>query len=79
MHRGIGLVGETPDQLEWTMSDFTKTITSDGDRCIDHRLGSYMAVKCFTRDKEDIMILLRMDSTTAIAYINKLGGTVSQN
>ena len=42
MHRGTGLVGETPDQLERAMSDLTKTITNDGDRCINHRLGSYM-------------------------------------
>jgi len=94
MHRRTGLVGETPDQMERVMSDLTKTITSDRDRCINHRLGSYMrgspdrgtlvrdreslahklprtsssnnAVKCFARDKENIMILLRMDNTTAI-------------
>ena len=94
MHRTTGLVGETPDQMERVMFDLTKTITSDRDRCINHRLGSYMqgspnrgtlvrdreslahklprtsssniAVKCFARDKENIMILLRMDNTTAI-------------
>ena len=42
MHRGTDLVGDTPDQLERVMSDLTKTITSDGDRCINHRFGSYM-------------------------------------
>ena len=42
MHRGIGLVGETPDQLERTMSDLTKAITSDRDRCINYRLRSYV-------------------------------------
>ena len=35
------LVEETPDQLEWAMSDLSKTIASDGDRCINHRLRSY--------------------------------------
>ena len=38
-----------------------------------------LAVKCFARDKENVVILLTMDKTTAIAYINKLGGTVPQN
>ena len=42
-------------------------------------LAATLAVKCFARDKEDIMILLRMDNTTAIAYINKRGGIVTQN
>ena len=42
-------------------------------------LAATLAVKCFARDKEDIMILLRMDNTTAIAYINKLSRTVPQN
>ena len=100
MHRGTGLVGETPDQLDRAVSDLTKTITSDGDRCINHRLGSYMrgspdrgilvrdresfahklhrtsssdtGCQCFGRDKENIVIILRIDKTTAIAHINKL-------
>ena len=93
-------MGETPDQLEWTISDLTETITSDRDGCINHLFGSYMrggpdretwseveshlhinclelpaatlAVQCFARHREDIMILLRMDNIIAIAYINKL-------
>ena len=40
-------------------------------------LAATLAVKCFARDKKDNTILLKMDNTTAIAYINKLGGTVS--
>ena len=36
-----------------------------------------LAVKCFVKDKRNIRIHLRMDNTTALNYINKLGGTVS--
>ena len=34
-------------------------------------------MKCFVRDKKSITVLLRMDNTTAVTYVNKLGGTVS--
>ena len=40
-------------------------------------LAATLAVKCFTRDKRDTTILLKMDNTIAIAHINKLCGTVS--
>ena len=40
-------------------------------------LAAFHAVKCFVRDKKSITVLLRMDNTTAVAYVNKLGGTVS--
>ena len=40
-------------------------------------LAAILAVKCFAKSKRSIKILLRMDNTSAIAYINKLGGTVS--
>ena len=36
-----------------------------------------LAVKCFAKERTNLTILLRMDNTTAIYYINKLGGTVS--
>lgn len=36
-----------------------------------------LAVKCFAKDKHDILIHLKVDNTTALTYINKLGGTVS--
>ena len=39
-------------------------------------LAAALAVKCFAKDK-NILIHLRMDDTTALNYINKLGGTVS--
>ena len=40
-------------------------------------LAAFHAVKCFVRDRKSITVLLRMDNTTAVAYVNKLGGTVS--
>ena len=33
--------------------------------------------KCFVRDRKSITVLFRMDNTTGVAYVNKLGGTVS--
>ena len=38
-----------------------------------------LAIKCFARDRRSVTILLRMDNTSAITYVNKLGGTVSQS
>lgn len=35
---------------------------------------AFLALKCFTKNKRDIAVLLRIDNTTAIAYINKMGG-----
>ena len=40
-------------------------------------LGAFLAFKCFFKDKRSIHVLLKMDNTSAIAYINKMGGTVS--
>ena len=40
-------------------------------------LGASHAVKAFCQGKKQIVIHLRMDSSTAIAYINHLGGTRS--
>ena len=37
------------------------------------------ALHYFCRDDENIKILLRIDNQTAVAYINKLGGTHSQS
>ena len=34
-------------------------------------------MKCFVRDRKSITMLLRIDNTTAVAYVNKLVGTVS--
>lgn len=33
-----------------------------------------MALKCFAEDSSNCEILLRIDNTTAIAYVNKMGG-----
>ncbi|KAB0790718.1 hypothetical protein PPYR_14835, partial [Photinus pyralis] len=37
-------------------------------------LSSFFALKCFTNDLMDCSLLLRLDNTTAISYINKMGG-----
>ena len=37
-----------------------------------------LAVRTFAKTQENIVILIRMDNTTAVAYINHLGGTVSR-
>ena len=42
-------------------------------------MGGYFAAKIDARDKQDIHIHLRMDNTTAIAYISHVGGTKSHN
>lgn len=37
-------------------------------------MAALFALKCFAKDLKDCDILLRIDNTTAIAYINKMGG-----
>ena len=41
-------------------------------------LAATLATKTFAKSKTAISILLRIDNTTAVAYINNLGGTVSR-
>ena len=41
-------------------------------------LVAFLAVKCFARGKQNVTILLKMDSMSALTYINKLVGTISQ-
>ena len=40
-------------------------------------LAAHLAVKCFAKDKTNLTIHLKMDSMSALTYINKLGGTIS--
>ena len=40
-------------------------------------LAATLAVKTFLKGQTDKQVLLRMDNSTAVAYINNLGGTVS--
>ena len=40
-------------------------------------LAAFHAVKCFVREWKSIIVLLRIDNTTAVTNVNKLGGTVS--
>ena len=37
-------------------------------------LAASLAVQTFTKQKSDITILLELDNTTAVAYINRMGG-----
>ncbi|XP_065185967.1 uncharacterized protein LOC135816795 [Sycon ciliatum] len=40
-------------------------------------LAASLAIKSYAKDATDVVIHLKMDNTTALTYINKLGGTVS--
>ena len=40
-------------------------------------LGAKFAVQAFAKDKQNVVIQLHLDNTTAIAYINHMGGTRS--
>lgn len=37
-------------------------------------IAAFLAIKCFAREYKDCEILVRIDNTTAIAYINRMGG-----
>lgn len=37
-------------------------------------LAVFLGLKCFVREKENLNLLLRVDNTTAIAYVNRMGG-----
>ena len=40
-------------------------------------LAAQIAIKCFAKNKSNLTIHLKMDSVSALRYINKLGGTIS--
>ena len=40
-------------------------------------LAAFLALQCFAKHSRNITILMRLDSVTAVTYINKLGGTHS--
>ena len=42
-------------------------------------LAATLAIQTFAKHKTDISVLLRIDNTTAVAYINNLGGTISKD
>ena len=44
--------------------------------CLELQAAS-LAVQTFLRDRSGISVLLQLDNTSAVAYINNLGGTVS--
>nr|XP_046491856.1 uncharacterized protein LOC124223672 [Neodiprion pinetum] len=37
-------------------------------------IATFMALKCFARDLSNCELLLRIDNTTAISYVNRMGG-----
>ena len=40
-------------------------------------LEATLAVQTFAKERSGITIFLKLDNTTAVAYINRMGGTVS--
>ena len=42
-------------------------------------LAATLAIQAFAKKQENILVHLKMDSTSALTYINKMGGTVSPN
>ena len=42
-------------------------------------MGGAFATRTFTKGKQNVHVRLRMDNTTAIAYVNHMGGTKSQS
>ena len=57
----------------WSLAEKTLHIN-----CLE-LLAVTLATKTFVKNKIRIKILLRIDNTSAVAYINNLGGTVSQD
>jgi hypothetical protein len=40
-------------------------------------IAAFLALRCFTAQKQNISVLLRIDNMTVVSYVNNLGGTVS--
>ena len=40
-------------------------------------LAAHLAIKCYAKNKTNLTIILKMDSMSALTYINKRGGTIS--
>ena len=62
---GVGTEGP------WTPEERTMHIN-----CLE-LLAAFLAVKCFAKDRTNLTIHLKMNSMSALTYINKLGGTIS--
>lgn len=56
----------------WSASEQTLHIN-----CLELMAGSF-AVKCWTKDRVQSCVLLKMDNVAAVRYINHLGGTRSR-
>ena len=59
-----------------TGGPWSKAETSNHINCLE-LMAATLAVKTFAKDKQNILIHLKMDNTSALSYINKMGGTVS--
>ena len=51
---------------------------SDHINCLELQAAT-LALQTFTKDRRGISVLLRIDNTTVVAYINNRGGTASLN
>ena len=53
--------------------------TEEASHHINYRelLAAFLALQCFAKHSHNATILMRLDSVTAVTYINKLGGTHS--
>ena len=63
-------------QGDYTGGPWSRTESQLHINCLE-LLAATLAVKSFPKEQRGILIHLRMDNTTALNYINKLGGTVS--
>ena len=64
-------------QTQRTGGPWSQTESKMHINCLE-LLAAMLAVKTFLKNKTRMSVLLRLDSTTAVAYINNLGGTVSK-
>ena len=65
-HQGTSTGGPwSPQEKEWHIN------------CLE-LLAATLALKTFVKNKKGISVLLKIDNTTAVAYINHQGGTVSK-
>lgn len=72
-----GRVGSSPSRPE-----HRRLVVDRGSRmhinCLE-LLTATLATQTFLKNKISLSVLLRIDNTSAVAYINNLGGTVSRD
>ena len=57
----------------WSAQEKTRHIN-----CLE-LLATTLALKTFVKDRTRLSVLLKLDNTSAVAYINNQGGTISKN